>query len=341
MTPGPRHLLLVVLALALAGCSLGDEHPARTASAPPASAAGAGSGRWIALHPATLWRTEVGAARIGSAIYVVGGFLGRGDGGATTAAVERYDIERDRWRRVRSMPIGVNHPATVAHGGRLYVIGGYTGDGGLSAPTAAVQRYDPRTNRWTRLRDMPTRRAALTAGVIDGRIYAAGGAAGGDALRTLEVFDIARGRWSTGPRMQVAREHLGGAVTGGRLYVLAGRAAGVGNLAVAESYDPRTRRWRRLPDMGTPRGGIAAATVAGTIVVFGGEEFGGPRGTVTIPEVERYDPARRTWSRLADMRHPRHGLGGAAFGRRVFAIEGGRRPGFAFSRDLEALDIPR
>jgi hypothetical protein len=40
------------------------------------------------------------------------------------------------------------------------------------------------------------------------------------------------------------------------------------------------------------------------------------------------------------MRTPRHGLGGASLGRRVYSLEGGPQPGFAFSRALEALDLP-
>ena len=49
---------------------------------------------WMPLPSAILERSEVGAARIGGSIYVVGGFLGDG---RTTAAVERYDIRRRRW----------------------------------------------------------------------------------------------------------------------------------------------------------------------------------------------------------------------------------------------------
>jgi hypothetical protein len=40
------------------------------------------------------------------------------------------------------------------------------------------------------------------------------------------------------------------------------------------------------------------------------------------------------------MRTPRHGLGGASRGHRVFALEGGPEPGFAFSRAAECLDVP-
>jgi N-acetylneuraminic acid mutarotase len=288
--------------------------------------------RWTALRPALLERTEVSAARVGRYVYVVGGF--EREGQRTTAAVERYDIERDRWKRVSDMPIALNHTTAVAHGGRVYVMGGYASATGLSREVAALLRYEPRRDRWTRLRSAPSTRAAHAIGAIGRRLYVAGGARGGQPLDTLEIFDLKRRRWSRGPSMKTAREHLAGVVAGGYFYVLAGRAAGAGNFKVAERYDPRRRRWQQLPDMEKPRGGIAAAAVGRRVVVFGGEE-----GAGTIREVEIYDPARRRWSRLPDMATPRHGLGGVARGRRVYSIEGGPTPGFDFSSAIEALDI--
>jgi hypothetical protein len=77
----------------------------------------------------------------------------------------------------------------------------------------------------------------------------------------------------------------------------------------------------------------------GRIVVFGGERL--ETGGTTIAEVELFDPRRRRWSSLPDLRTPRHGLGGVAMGRRVYAIEGGPTPGFAFSSAIEYLDVPR
>ena len=91
--------------------------------------------------------------------------------------------------------------------------------------------------------------------------------------------------------------------------------------------------------MRTARGGIASARLGdGRIVVFGGEETA-PGGT-TIAEVELFDPRVRRWRRLPDMRTPRHGLGGAALGKRVFALEGGVTPGYSLSRTIEFLDVP-
>jgi hypothetical protein len=73
----------------------------------------------------------------------------------------------------------------------------------------------------------------------------------------------------------------------------------------------------------------------GRIVVAGGEEWAG-----TIREVELYDPGTRRWRALPDLPTPRHGLGVVSRGRRVFTIEGGDSPGFAFTSALEALDVP-
>ena len=93
----PVRRLLVAAALpALAvgsrsGCRRRQCAPRRT---PPS----AGS----TLARSTVARTEVAAARIGDGAYVVGGFAA--PDGATSAIVERYDLRRDRWARVRPIP---------------------------------------------------------------------------------------------------------------------------------------------------------------------------------------------------------------------------------------------
>lgn len=291
--------------------------------------------RWSALEPSPFERTEVAAARVGRSIYVVGGFE-RSRGG-TVAAVARFDIDRDRWSSVRDMPLALNHTTAVAHRGRLYVHGGYRGARDLSRPTGALLRYDPRSRRWSRLPPAPTPRAAHAAAVVGGRLYVAGGANDSGSLHSLEIYNFARRRWRAGPSFPgPARNHTTGVASGGRFYVLAGRDAG--NLANAERYDPRTGRWQELPPLRTPRGGIASARVRdGRIVVVGGEEL--TPGGETIASVELFDPGTRRWRRLPDLRTPRHGLGAAALGDRVYAIEGGVTPGFSFSRAIESLDV--
>jgi N-acetylneuraminic acid mutarotase len=293
--------------------------------------------RWTPLAPAQLERTEVAAARIGRHVYVVGGFERSSE--RTVAAVERYDIRRDRWTRVADMPVALNHPTAAASGRRLYVHGGYRGETDLSAPTGTLLRYDPGRRRWRRLPSSPTPRAAHALAAIRGRLYAAGGANDTGSLRSLEIYDIRRARWRRGPSFPgPARNHTTGVASGGRFYVLAGRDAG--NFAGVERYDPRRRAWETLPPLRVARGGIASVRLSdGRIVVFGGERLE-PGGT-TIPEVELFDPRRGRWSSLPDLRTPRHGLGGVALGRRVYAIQGGPTPGLDFSNAIEYLDVPR
>jgi N-acetylneuraminic acid mutarotase len=291
--------------------------------------------RWGSLRGAPLERTEVAAARVGRFVYVVGGF--ESSTAATTAAVEHYDLERDRWRRMRDMPVALNHPTAVAYDGRVYVHGGYESATGLGQPTTTLLRYDPRRDRWRRLASSGAPRAAHAAAVIGDRLYVAGGANESGSLRSLEVYSFRADRWRRGPRFPgSARNHTAGVASGGRFYVLAGRDAG--NLAAAERYDPRRRSWERIAPLRTPRGGIAAVRLRdGRIVVFGGEELA--PGGETIGAVEFFSPRSGRWRSLPDMRTPRHGLGGVARGRRVYAIQGGPSPGLFFSPAIEFLDV--
>lgn len=296
----------------------------------------AGTERWRALREAPLERTEVAAARVGGFVYVAGGFE-RGDG-ATSTAVERYDLRRNRWKRVRDMPVALNHATAVAHRGQVYVHGGYASATGLQDPVAVLLRYDPARDRWRRLASSGVPRAAHAAAVVGERLFVAGGANDSGSLRSLEVYSFRLNRWAKGPSFPgPARNHTAGVASGGHFYVLAGRDGA--NVATAERYVPRRRSWQALPPLRTPRGGISAVRLRdGRIVVFGGEEL--QPGGRTIAAVELFDPRDRTWRSLPDMRTPRHGLGGAALGRRVYAIEGGPSPGLFFSAAIEFLDVP-
>ena len=66
----------------------------------------------------------------------------------------------------------------------------------------------------------------------------------------------------------------------------------------------------------------------------GGEEPGG-----TIAEVLSYRVATRRWVRLADLPTPRHGVGVAALGGRVFVIGGGPEPGLTVSSANESIVV--
>ena len=53
------------------------------------------------------------------------------------------------------------------HTGLLYAVGGFDG----MAPLSSAECYDPRTNSWTALPDMTTKRFGLGACACEGRVY--------------------------------------------------------------------------------------------------------------------------------------------------------------------------
>ncbi len=95
-------------------------------------------------------RTEVGVTELMEKVYVVGGFGG--------AAILEYDRVTDRWQARASLPQPLRHATAAAVGGRLYVVGGYTGGWN---PVDTVFEYDPAADQWRERAKMPTARGAL------------------------------------------------------------------------------------------------------------------------------------------------------------------------------------
>jgi non-specific serine/threonine protein kinase len=278
---------------------------------------------WRAATPLPLARTEVAAARLGSEIAVIGGFLADG---TSTGRVDAFSPRGGRWRRLPDLPVQVNHAMAASASGRLYVAGGY------GAERRAFVFF---RGRWRALRKLPRPRAAAGAAVVGSKLYVVGGVlAPGRLAQRMLVLDLRTGRWLLAPGPS-PREHLAVTAAGGIVYALAGRSGGT-NFTTFEAYSPKWRTWRRLAPVPYPRGGTGAAVVRGRIVSLGGEEPGG-----TISSVFAYDIATSHWMRLPDMRTPRHGLGVAAFGASVYAIGGGPQPGLHVSAANEFLTLPK
>ena len=278
---------------------------------------------WRAATPLPLARTEVAAARLGSEIAVLGGFLADG---TSTGRVDAFSPRSGRWRRLPNLPAQVNHAMASSASGRLYVAGGY------GAERRAFVFF---RGRWRALRKLPAPRAAGGAAIVGSKLYVVGGVlAPGKLAQRMLVLDLRTGRWFFAPGPS-PREHLAVTAAAGIVYALAGRSGGT-NFTTFEAYAPKRRTWRRLAPVPYPRGGTGAAVVRGRIVSLGGEEPGG-----TISSVFAYDIATSHWMRLPDMRTPRHGLGVAAFGARVYAIGGGPQPGLHVSAANEFLTLPK
>ena len=192
------------------------------------------------------------------------------------------------WITKAPMPTPRMALSTSVVDGIIYVIGG-TQDFHQPA-IATVEAYDPETDSWTSKAPapMPTLRAGLSTCVVDGIIYAIGGARDVDSqtFSTMEAYDPATNTWTPKRDMPTPRGYPSTSVVDGIIYAIGGGSDTESPLSTVEAYDPVTNTWITKTDMPTARSWLSSSTVDGKIYAIGGLHGGGP-----IATVEEYDPS--------------------------------------------------
>jgi hypothetical protein len=200
--------------------------------------------------------------------------------------------------RDRACPRGFGCVAIPGAGdggdGALLVCGGLVSD--MDCPLHLVLKYDIYKNRWTVMTRMLTARSFFAGGVIDGRVYVAGGySADQFELNSAEVLDPEKGVWQPIASMGMNMASSDSAVIGGRLYVTEGCAWPFFSSPRGQVYDPKNDRWEAMP-VGMREGWT------GLSVVIEGCLF-------VISEYERmkvkvYDPETDSWDSVSGPRMP-------------------------------------
>lgn len=87
-----------------------------------------------------------------------------------------YDPGADTWTKGHEIPEGRRRGSAgcVFHGDKLFLVGGNT-NGHWNGFVPWLDSLDLKTGEWTRLPDAPNARDHFQAGIVDGKIYAAGG----------------------------------------------------------------------------------------------------------------------------------------------------------------------
>lgn len=268
-------------------------------------------------------RQEHAVVALEGEIYVIGGFVP-----TITASVQAFDPAASAWRDAADFPFPLHHANAAVVGGRLFVAGFYLGMSFTNAD-GRVFEYDPVLDSWAERGLMPagSERASSCVAAFDGKIYLFGGARAG-SVQDASVYDVESNSWQELPPLPEPREHCVAAAIDGLLYVASGRSDGIAGLEPNTwAFDPATSSYTPRAPILTPRGGTAGAALEGRLFIFGGEgNPGDPSGV--FPNVEAYDPATDSWEALPPMLVPRHGLGAAALGGRIYLPGGADAQGF-------------
>ena len=180
----------------------------------------------------------VSAAVIGTDVIVPGGCDAEG---MPLQVVEVYDLLSDSWRPASSLPEPRCAYAMGSLNGRLYLFGGWDGDG----YAATVYAYDPQADSWTQKARMDIGRGFAAAAPLAGRLYVVGGYDGDRELTTCTSYDPTTDTSEQCTPLAVGRGGLGLVALGGQLYAIGGGGR-TSYLGFNERYNPDEGTWNTV-----------------------------------------------------------------------------------------------
>jgi N-acetylneuraminic acid mutarotase len=248
---------------------------------------------WTKLSPPPIPKGGVYAA-CQNKIYVLGGSAG--------VPTRVYDPATDTWENRTSTheTRGIVHANVVD--GKIYVMGGqYLGFITLLYPVSSNYVYDPETDTWSQMADIPVGVGGYASAVVDGKIYIISG--GMDFphhpyTNLVQIFDPATNQWTNGTsiptfvynaRACVITEPSGKKqihVIGGQLRYSWQVIPDIDGVDLHQVYDPETDTWTNATAMPTPRTGLGLVTLYNEIYAIGGEH----NGTLILAN-EKYTPS--------------------------------------------------
>ncbi len=129
---------------------------------------------WIKKADMPQPRNRFGISAVGDQIYIVGGQTSNDNLAEYKPDCWRYNTSTDAWYRVASLSRPKSHisTSTVVYNGRMIVVGGETtGQKILNE----AEMYDPASNSWIMLTNLPGARFSGAMGVINNQLIFAGG----------------------------------------------------------------------------------------------------------------------------------------------------------------------
>jgi len=191
--------------------------------------------KWEALTPLSIPRQHIDCARIENKIYVVGGLIKEMNPPEdskqkisimATDTIEIYNIEENKWAKGTPSPEARHGVQVAAVNGKLYAIGGAYDQKKEYMLLSAFERYDPESNVWESLPDLPAPILAPGIAVIEERIFVIGGSTieeGSQAASDkVYVFDVKRNSWGMASRLPKGIQFPGVAFIDKRIHVIGG-----------------------------------------------------------------------------------------------------------------------
>jgi N-acetylneuraminic acid mutarotase len=203
--------------------------------------------------------------------------------------------------------------------GKLYLFGGFNTNDFVSSTSQRVSVYNPATNTWKRLGDMPTK-LTHSPSVVDGtNIYFIGGYDGlhpqNFGTSTVWKYDTLQDTWTTFVPLPVPKGAGAAVLVGREMHFFGGmnqsRTINSGDHFVL-NLDAPNPTWRTAASMPNPRNHLGGVVLGGKIYAVGGQLFE-ESNVIVQTEVDVYDPATDKWTQVASLPKPRSQMNASTF----------------------------
>ena len=197
-----------------------------------------------------------------------------------------YDPAINTWTQGATIPVGRRRGSAglALFNNKFYIISGIQ-DGHRSGWVSWADEYDPVTGIWTVLPDAPQARDHFHVGLINGKIYCAGGRRtsqpnfAANTISNVDVFDIASRTWSTPTQIPTPSGAPAVAVVNNELVVGGGEVDYQSTaLSTVQSYNPVSNSWTTRPNLNVGRHATQFIYYSGTLYIAAGSTTMGGDG---------------------------------------------------------------
>jgi len=246
-----------------------------------------------------------------------------------------------------TMPMARSDASATAVGGKILIAGGCVGkqvktSWGYACDTITdtATLFNPGTNTFTAVHDMPRERYRHTAVAVGNKVFLLGGtdlSYPEPQIAHVDVFDLSTNTWSTLPdlgKLTHAMSDPASFTVGTKIFFIGGYETTDYNATnKVWSYDSATTTgWNAVADAPTARGDSIAVAIHGKGYVFGGFTHENS-WSIPVGHLQSYDAKLDKWTSLPSMKTVRGDKAGAVLHNR-FHVIGGE------TKDKEGNSVP-